>query len=175
METSEATRINLAWRECKGWITGFDGTPRLTLLIDVPLDAIQPGLEELASQVENLRFTCIPAKSATMPERFELSEFSGQLAKLLSGEAAELSANFVLCHPAFDLDLHLVLHPIKEGRLALEAAWWSDQVFSSETDDEAQFQALARYFIQFQQTFQAGGLFLSSESGLEDEDEWVEV
>lgn len=175
METNQEKRIDLAWRECKTWITGFDGAPRLALLVDVPLGALQSGLAGLAGGVENLRLTCIPAKSATAPERFELDEFPGRLAQLLSGEAMELSANFAMRSAAFDLDLHAILHPVKEGRLALEIVWWSDQVFSSETDDEAQFQALAQYFIQLQQTFQAGGLFLSPESGLGDEDEWVEV
>ncbi len=175
METNQETRIDLAWRECKTWITGFDGAPRLALLVDVPLEALQPGLVELAGEVEDLRLTCIPSKSATAPERFELDEFPARLAQLLGGDAAELSANFAVRSTAFDLDLHAILHPVKEGRLALQIVWWSDQVFSSETDDEAQFQALARYFIQLQQAFQAGGLFLSPESGLADEDEWVEV
>ncbi len=53
METNQETRIDLAWRECETWITGFDGAPRLALLVDVPLEALQPGLVELAGEVED--------------------------------------------------------------------------------------------------------------------------
>lgn len=175
MEADPDKRINLAWRECQTWITEFDGSPRLTLLVDTPLEAFAPGVVKLAEQVENLRLTRLPARDINAPEYFDLVDLSNQLEKLTSGETAELNANFAVRCEAFDLDLHVVVHPVKANRLALEIVWWSDQVFSSETDDEAQFQALMGYFIQLQQTFQANGLFLSPDIGLSNEEAWVEV
>lgn len=175
MEAEIEKRIDLAWRECKTWIVEFDGTPRLALLVDVPPEALITGLQELARGVENLRLTRIPARSPNAPEYFGMDSFSTELAKLLSGETAELSANFVFRSQDFDLDLHAIVHPVKEGKVALELDWWSDQVFSSETDDEAQFYALAEFLIELQRLFQAGELFVSPESGLRDEEQWVEI
>ncbi|MCC7129415.1 MAG: hypothetical protein B6D39_11185 [Anaerolineae bacterium UTCFX2] len=175
MDADPGKRIDLAWRECQTWIAEFDGSPRLALLVDAPLEALAPGMLKLAEQVESLRLTRLPARDIHAPEYFALVDFSNQLEKLSSGETAELSANFAARAAAFDLDLHLVFHPVKENRLALEFVWWSDQVFSSETDNRAQFQALMEYFVRLQQMFQANGLFLSLENGLGNEDAWVEV
>jgi hypothetical protein len=74
--------------------------------------------------------------------------------------------------------VHVILHLLPVDKAALELVWWSDQVFSIETDDLAQFQALAEYFVELQAIFQSSQIFISKESGLEHDgngEAWVEI
>jgi len=175
METGLKNRIDLAWQGCAPWIVEFDGSPMITLLVDIPLGSLVPGLTTLAEVSENLRITRISSTKAIPPQFISLESFLEEMEKLQSEQTAELNVNFAAKRDEFDLDLHMVIHPVKEGKAALEVVWWSDQVFSAETDNQAQFEALARYFIELQGLFGAGGLFISPESGMGSDESWVEV
>ncbi len=175
MEFAMKRRIDPAWQGCAPWIVEIDGSPTITLLVEVPIESLLPGLKTLAENSENLRITRISSVKAIPPQFIPLESFLEELQKLQSEQTADLSVNFEISRDAFDLDLHMVIHPVKEGKAALELAWWSDQVFSAEADSLAQFQALASYFIELQGVFGAGGLFISPESGLASEESWVEL
>jgi hypothetical protein len=91
---------------------------------------------------------------------------------------AELNVNYAFRSEAFDLDLHLVIFPLKDNNVSVELVWWNDQVFSAETDHIAQFNALLTYFVELQGLFAAEGLFLSPERGgdpSQSEESWIEV
>jgi len=175
MGTEMQKRIDLAWQGCAPWIVEFDGSPTITLLVEIRIGSLLPGLKMLAEGSENLRITRISAIKAIPPQFIPLDSFLEELEKLQSEQTAELSVNFKASRDAFDLDLHMVIHPLKDGKAALELVWWSDQVFSVETDNPAQFQALAGYFIELQVLFGAGSLFISPESGIGSDESWVEL
>lgn len=175
MDTSIEKRIDLAWRECKSWIAEFDGSPTIALLVDAPVEETFSGVKKLTASVENLRITNIAAGGQDSPQFISLEAFPEALNSLQNGSSTELSVNFAIRREAFDLDLHLRFHPVRHGKVAVELVWWSDQVFSSEIDALSQFRLLAGYFIELQQTLSARQLFLSPESGLDEEDCWVEL
>lgn len=178
MDSAVKTRIDLAWREARDWIVEFDGSPTIALLVDAPPEKIEPGLRALAAQAENFRLTVIAAGLPDGAEFIPLESFPGYFNSLREGALEELSANFAVRREAFDLDVHVVLYPLRNGNLSLELVWWSDQVFSEETDNAAQFAALMDYFIELQQLFSAAHLYISPESGLKAGEElegWVEV
>jgi hypothetical protein len=184
-------RIEQAWAGAKGWVTEFTGAPTSALLVNAPAENVAPGLTQLASQAQALRITIIPANKPSEAQFVELESVAAQMERLLAGELAELSANWAVQQEAFDLDLRMIVHPLGNNRkplpgdnqpparlVSLQLDWWSDQVFSEETDDPAQFAALATYFLELQQLFGAANLFLSAESGLDPQaqgDDWVEV
>lgn len=184
-------RIEQAWAGAKSWIAAFTGAPTTALLVNAPAAGVAPGLAQVAEQAQNLRITIIRADKPNEAQYTALESAAEQVGHLISGELVELSANWAVQQAAFDLDLHMIVHPLASSPkpqtvdapapaqlVSLQIDWWSDQVFSEETDNPAQFAALADYFIALQQVFGAGNLFLSAESGLDPQsqgDEWVEV
>jgi hypothetical protein len=185
-------RIERAWTGAKAWITDFTGAPNAALLVNAPAEQVAPGLGHIAQAAQALRITIIPTDKPSEAQFVELDSVPTQVERLLNGELAELSANWATQQAAFDLDLHLIVHPLTGGQagksdasaeppvrlVSLELDWWSDQVFSDETDNPAQFAALAAHFIELQGLFAAANLFISAESGLDpgaETDEWVEV
>lgn len=178
MDPSEKKRIDQAWEEVNDWITQFTGAPTITLLMEVPAEAVLPGLRMLEQQTENLRITAIPADLPDVPRFISLETVDDYLNQLLEDKIAELSVNFGVRAEEFDLDVHMILYWISSEKLALELVWWSDQVFSEETDDYAQFTALMAYFIELQKLFSSSALFLSPESGVspgQKKEAWVAV
>lgn len=178
MDESIKKRIERAWERCKGWITAFDGTPMVALLVDVPVSSVVPGLQALAQQVENFRMTSIPAGHADRAEFIPLEALPGHWLMLQEKKLAELSANYGVRREAFELDIHLILYALDPQKAALELDWWNDQVFSEETDNPDQFFALMEYFIGLQSLFGAPGLHLSPEAGKDPAggmEAWVEV
>lgn len=178
MTLSPQKRIDQAWESCKGWITEFDGSPTVTLLVNVPPDALLPGLSTLAQKSENFRITSISAQKPALPQFIPLESLPENLALLRDGKLAELSINYAARLEAMDLDIHLVVHPLENQKVSLELDWWSDQVFSEEEDNEAQFKALMGYFIELQALFSASNLFASPESGKDPRqaaESWVEI
>lgn len=175
MDADVQGRIERAWGESKGWITDFDGSPTMTLLINIPEERVFPGIEELAEESENLRITALVTSDE--PRFITLDEFPQYLEQLRQGELTELSVNYAVRLEAFDLDIHTVAYPTgkEKEHFALEFVWWSDQVFSSETDDAAQFQALMEYFLHLQEVFGAQQVFVSPERGMEKLEGWVQV
>lgn len=179
MEASQpGHRIDQGWRACRGWITTFDGAPTITLLVGVPDAAILPALSSLSERTENFRVTIIPSAQPDAAEFISLENFSEQLEGLRTGLLADLNVNYAFRSPAFDLDIHLTVYAAENQLLVLELVWWSDQVFTDETDNYAQFSDLMDYFIGLQVLFSASHLLVSSESvrgpGQEAED-WIEI
>jgi len=171
-------RVEQAWREARDWITEFDGSPNIALLVNVRAAALLPGLRALAEETENFRITAIFSDRKDEPEFISLDDFAGHLEGLKEGRIEELSVNYAWRSDAFDLDIHMVIHQVDAEKAALEVVWWSDQVFSAETNDLEQFSALAAYFIHLQDLFSAENLFISPEGGrdpLLDEEGWVEI
>lgn len=178
MDPAVKKRIDQAWKDSQEWVAEFDGTPNLTLLINVPVEWVAPGLAALAAQTENFRITSIAAGKPDAPQFIDLAALPEHLALLQEGKLAELSVNYAVRFEAFDLDIHTIIYPVKPEKVALELDWWSDQVFSAETENYAQFAALMEYFIGLQKLFNAPNLFISPESGKdpkEGEEYWVEV
>jgi len=192
MEAAAKKRIDQAWPGAKNWVADFTGAPTTALLVNVPADQVAPALAEMSAQVQNVRITTILADKPSEALFVEIGALPLQVEQLFSGKLAELSVNWAVQQEAFDLDIHLVIHPLTaaqqsragenpeaEKRLvSLQLDWWSDQVFSEETDNQAQFTALASYFIDLQAIFQATNLFLSAEGGLDpgaENDDWVEI
>jgi hypothetical protein len=178
MNQNNQTRIDQAWVESQDWITEFDGTPHLALLLNADPERIFPAFGELAAETENLRVTSIPAEGGHTPQFIPLEALPQHLELQKEGKLEELSVNYARRVEAFDLDIRLIIHRL-EGKLALELVWWSDQVFSEETDNKTQFQELAQYFIYLQQKFGAQNLFISPDSGRlaaeEGVENWVEI
>lgn len=178
MQSPDQQRIEKAWEHARGWITDFSGAPMVSLLVNVPALNLLPGLKSVAAEAESLRITAIPADRPAEPAFVGLETLADQIDALFSGRLAQLSANWAVRSELFELDIHLIVHPVEARTAALELDWWSDQVFSAETDDPAQFAALLGYFIGLQKRFGSPQLFLSSESGLDPavaDDAWVEV
>jgi hypothetical protein len=171
-------RIDQGWKACRGWITVFDGAPTVSLLVGVPDKALLPALSSLAERTENFRITSIASAQRDEAQFISLENLSEHLEGLRAGSIADLSVNYALRSTAFDLDIHLTVYAAENQQLVLELVWWSDQVFSDETDNYAQFSDLMEYFIGLQELFSASHLLVSSESqrgpGLEAED-WVEI
>jgi hypothetical protein len=178
MNQNNQTRIDQAWQESQDWIAEFDGTPHIALLLDADTERIYPAFEELAAETENLRVTSIPVESGHTPQFIPLEALPQHLEQQKEEKLEELSINYARRVEVFDLDVRLIIHRL-EGKLALELLWWSDQVFSEETDNRSQFHELAQYFIYLQQKFGAQNLFISPESGRLSSDEgvenWVEI
>lgn len=178
MESPHKTRIERAWVNARNWITEFSGTPMVALLVNVSVINLLPGLQAIASASESFRITAIPADRPAEPAFISLETLADHIVGLFSGKLAELSANWAIRREAFELDIHMIIHPVEAHTASLELDWWSDQAFSIETDNLAQFAALMEYFIDLQQRFGSSNLFLSSESGLDpanEDDAWVEV
>lgn len=178
MDPSKKKRIDQAWEEVRDWITEFTGAPAITMLVEVPADAVVPGLRSLAEQSENLRITAIPTDMPDAPRFITLESVDDYLEQLLEDKISELSVNFGVRAEEFDLDIHMIIYWMNSEKLALELVWWSDQVFSEETDDYAQFTALVDYFTSLQSMFSSPTLFLSPESGIspgQKKEAWVEV
>lgn len=176
--SGSGNRIEQGWKACRGWITAFDGAPAIALLAGVPDAALSPAISHLSENTEDFRITIIPAAQPDAARFIPLEDFSEQLDGLRSGLIADLNINYGLRGPAFDLDIHLTVYAAENQQLVLELVWWSDQVFSEETDNFAQFKALMEYFIGLQELFSASHLLVSSESaqgpGQEAED-WIEI
>ncbi len=171
-------RIAQGWKACRGWITAFDGAPAVSLLVAVPDNAVFPALSSLSEQTENFRITSIPSAEPDAAQFITLEIFPEHLEGLRSGSIADLSVNYALRSTAFDLDIHLTIYPAENQQLVLELVWWSDQVFSDETDHYAQFSDLMAYFIGLQELFSAANLLVSSESGRgpgQEAGDWVEI
>lgn len=171
-------RVEQAWSEAREWITDFDGSPTITLLVNVPAAGLLPGLRALAEETENFRITAIFSDRKDDPEFISLDDFADHLDGLKEGRVDELSVNYASRSGAFDLDIHMVIHWIDAEKLALQVVWWSDQVFSAETDHLEQFSALAAYFIHLQDLFSAANLFISPEGDrdpLLNLEGWVEL
>lgn len=178
MDTALKARMDKAWQESQAWITAFSGAPHLALLVDVPPEKVQPALASLAGQAENFRITSIPAGKLDETQFITLEAFPENLALLQAGKLAELSVSYAVRLPAFDLDIHILFYALENGNVSLELDWWSDQVFSAETDNYAQFAALMDYFLALQKLFAAPSLYISPESGKDPDegaDDWVEV
>lgn len=173
MDEELKSRIEQAWENTREWITQFEGAPALALLLGVPETAVLPGFSAISQEAENFRVTAIPAENKNAAQFIQLDDFSAQLNLLKEGKVWELSANYAIRREAFDLDIHVVVYHLEEEKLALELSWWSDQVFSSETDNLTQFTALADYFIELQKLFSAQYLYLRPEQG--GEEDWVEI
>lgn len=173
MDADLETRVEQAWENTKAWVTEFEGAPSLALLLGVPEESVLPGLSALSQQTENFRITATSVEHKDVPHFIPLDSFPLQLAQLKEGQLWELSVNYAVRREVFDLDIHIVLYYLEQGKLALEVYWWSDQVFSSETDDRAQFSALLGYFLELQKLVNADYLYLRPEHG--GEEDWVEV
>ncbi len=172
------SRIKQGWKDCRGWIATFDGSPTITLLVGVPDSAMIPALSSLSEQTENFRITVIPNSRTDAAQFVALETFPEHLASLRAEAIADLNVNYGFSSPDFDLDIHMTVFAAENHQSVLELVWWSDQVFSEETDNQAQFQALMKYFIHLQELFSASHLMVSSESsrgpGLDAED-WIEI
>lgn len=178
MDAADKNRLARAWVKSHDWITKFDGSPTLALLVSAPAPALQPALETIAARSENFRITAVPADQPASPRFIPLEAFPAHLALLQEGKLAEMSVNYAHRSEAFDLDIHLVIFPLKHDRVSVELVWWNDQVFSVETDYLDQFNALLTYFIELQRLFAAESLFLSPERGgdpSQSEDSWIEI
>ncbi len=178
MDQSTKNRIALAWEKCKDWITEFDGAPTITLLGDVPPDSVLPAVQQIEQQSENLRITVIPTGKPDSPQFVPLASLSAHLAGLQAGEFEEVSLNYAVRFEEFDLDIHAVIFPPENHKLILEFVWWSDQVFSEETNDFLQFEALMSYFIQLQNLFSSPQLIITAEEDVQDlsaHESWVVV
>lgn len=171
-------RIDQAWANCKGWITEIQGSPVIILLANVPAMSIFPALQSIASDSENFRLTAIPATNPDKPQFIPLDSFPENLALLQEDKLAELSANYTIKTVAFELDLHLVIFPMKDQKAAIQLVWWNDQVFLDETDPYTQFKSLMGYFIDIQAIFSGQNLFASPDTGedpVEAIESWVEI
>ena len=137
-----------------------------------------PALDSLSGRTENFRITAIPISQPDAAQFISLESFPEFLAGLREETIADLHINYAYRAGAFDLDIHLTVFGAENHQLVLELVWWSDQVFSEETDDHEQFNQLMAYFIDLQKLFSASHLMISSEStrgpGLEAED-WIEI
>jgi hypothetical protein len=175
---STSQRIERSWRQCKHWITQFDGSPTIAMLVEVQADSILPALQILSKSTDKFRLTRIGAGRRDSADFINLIDFADELSLLQQAETAELNVNFGYRSPNFDLDIHMIIHPLDADRVSLELVWWSDQVFSIESDNTMQFQSLAGYLIELQQLFDASQLFIAPESGLAphtDEGMWTEI
>ena len=175
--TSDA-RIEKGWKECRGWITSFDGSPTITLLVGVPDTAMFPALDRLSRLTENFRITAITVAQPDGAQFISLEAFPEHLAALRADTIADLNINYVHNADAFDLDIHLTVFAAENQQLVLELVWWSDQVFSEETDNPEQFRQLMGYFIGLQALFSASHLMVSSESNRgpgQRVDDWIEI
>lgn len=175
---SPKSRIERAWESARSWITEFTGEPMVALFVNTPRLRLLPGLQAIAAASETLRITAIPADRPVEPAFISIKALAESIETLYAGTLAELSANWDYQNEQFALDLHLIIHPVGSQTAALELDWWSDQVFSNETDNPAQFAALLEYLIAIQKQFASPGLFLGSERGLDpdiQDGNWVEV
>lgn len=170
-------RIDQAWENSKDWVMSFDGTPNTTVLVGISKPGLLSGMQALAGQTENFRVTTIPVGQMDAAQFIQLDSLGEALEQLKEGKLEELSANYAVRQEAFDLDIRLVIYWIENQSAAVELYWWTDQVFSIETDQPAQFAALMRYFIEVQNLFDASNLYVTPEGlGQGDEVEhWVEV
>lgn len=178
MQPATQKRIDQAWVNCKGWITEIEGSPAITLFTNVPVASLFPALQSIASDSENFRLTAIPAAHPDKPEFIPLESFPGDLARLQEDKLAELNSNYTIKTKAFELDIHLVIFPMKDQKAAVQLIWWNDQVFLDDTDSYAQFKSLMNYFIDLQALFSAQNLFVSPETGEDPTqalDSWVEI
>jgi len=174
----EGDRIEQGWKACRGWISTFDGSPTVTLLIGVSDTAMVSALASLAEQTEDFRITAIPAYQPEAAQFIALEAFPKNLAELRTESIGDLNINYAFRSTAFDLDIHLTVYAAENHQLVLELVWWGDQVFSEETDNRVQFSALMKYFIDLQQLFSASHLMVSSESSRGPgmgADDWVEI
>ena len=171
-------RIDSAWANAKDWITDFDGSPTVTLFVNITSEALLPALNALAAQSEDFRITTIPIDRPSVAEFVPLESLPGQISMLREGKLAELSANYTAHLEAIDIDARLLIYPVGDGKSAVELDWWGDQVFLDDTDPAGQFAAVANYFIDLQTLFQAPQVFLTPESGKDPESgsaDWVEI
>jgi hypothetical protein len=178
MEQTMQKRIDQAWAGCKKWITEFTGTPTAALLTNTPAANVAPGFGVIAGRSQDFRITVIPEGGIEETKFIPLDEFPDALTLLLEGKLNELSVSWGLRSEAFELDLHAIIHPLGEGLASIQIDWWNDQVFSVETDNPAQFAALAEYFLELQELFGAANLFISSEGGLDpaaENEDWIEI
>jgi hypothetical protein len=178
IDPSRKKRIDSAWSSASEWITDFDGSPTVTLLVNIPPDALLPGLIALAAQAEDFRVTSIPIDRPSAAEFVPLDSLPEQINHLREGKLAELSANYTAHLEKIDLDARLLIYPVGDGKSALELDWWGDQVFLDDTDPASQFAVVAVYFLDLQALFQAPQVFLTPESGKDPESgstDWVEI
>ena len=175
-EGNDQARIKQAWENSKDWITEFDGTPNTTVLVGISEPGLLAGIQALAGQTENFRITTIPAGQMEAAQFIPLDSLGEAVEQLKEGKLEELSANYAVRQEAFDLDIRLVIYWMENQSAAVELYWWTDQVFSIETDQPAQFAALMAYFIEVQKLFSASNLYVTPEGGQGNEVEhWIEV
>lgn len=167
-------RIDRSWKECRSWITKFDGSPNETYLLPVAMYVLPQALQALSLQTENFRVSVI----STEARFISLDELPENLDRLQQKEIEELNANFTVRLASFDLDIHMIVYLLEPSRVALELDWWADQVFSEDSDPFNEFQSLIRYFVSLQDLFHSPHLYLSPETGEKPGQQttaWVEV
>jgi hypothetical protein len=86
------------------------------------------------------------------------------LERLQSGAVDDLNVNFSAPVDGFSLDLHVIVHLLRNMTAGLEIVWWSDQAFTEGTDPFTQFQVVMEYFLSLQKLFNAQGLFIGPEN-----------
>ncbi len=173
METLQ-NRIERSWKECRSWITKFDGSPNETYLLPVAIDILPPAFQTLSRQTEDFRVSAISKEARFVP----LDELPENLDRLQKKEVDELNANFTVRLSAFDLDIHMIVYLLEPSKAALELDWWGDQVFLEDGDPFDQYKILIPYFISLQELFNSPHLYLSPETGEKPGQQttaWIEV
>jgi hypothetical protein len=177
METPDI-RIRKAWLRSKGWIANFDGSATEMYLPNVPLDHLSQAFLNLAGQTQNFRASVVTGEAGDQAVSILPENIQSNLERLQSGAIDDLSVNFTAPVDGFSLDLHMIVHLVRNAAAGLEIVWWSDQAFTEGTDPFTQFQVVMEYFLSLQELFKAEGLLIGPEN-LEkpgpDAVQWIDV
>ena len=175
-------RIQQAWKECESWITDFAGSAIQAYFTEVQMERLPETISSLLKRTRNLRASIFTKGEEQAAEYIALETLYTNVQRLEQGEIDGVSVDFTSSFASFDLDFHLIVYALGENQLEVELVWWSDQVFTDESDEAGdayqRFEAIMNLFIQLQETFRATHFLMGPElyehPGPETES-WIEV
>jgi len=175
-------RIQQAWQECNSWITDFAGSAIQAYFTEVQLERLPEVVSNLMTKTRNFRAS-IFTKGEDQPAQFIPPEtLYTSVQRLERGEIDGVSVDFTNSFESFDLDFHLIVYALGRNLLEIELVWWTDQVFTDESDEAGdayqRFEAFMNFLIDLQEAFHAPHLLMGPEiyerPGPETES-WIEV
>ncbi len=175
-------RIVQAWKACQDWITDFSGSAVQAYYTEVRLERLPNAISSLITQTRDFRVS-VYTKNEERPADFIAPEaVFANILRLEQGEVEGISLDFTAPFPSFDLDFHLIIYPLGNHAFELELVWWTDRVFTDESDQSGdtyqRFETLVSFLIDLQNAFQSPHLLMGPEiyehPGPETES-WIEV
>ena len=175
-------RIEQAWKGCRDWITDFSGSAVQAYFTEVNLERLPNAISSLMTQTRDFRVT-VYGKSEDHPAEFiPPGELYTNILRLEKGEVDGISLDFTAPFSSFDVDFHFIFYPSSKNMLELELVWWTDRIFTDESDQAGdtypRFEVLMSFLLDLQESIQAPHLLMGPEiyehPGPETES-WIEV